>query len=50
LGALSADSLTRQVLGDPKVIARLHFEAPLSAEQRQKYVDLWEETKAYFAQ
>jgi spermidine/putrescine transport system substrate-binding protein len=50
VGELSADSLTRQVLGDPKVISRLHFEAPISEEQRQKYVELWEETKAYFAQ
>jgi spermidine/putrescine transport system substrate-binding protein len=44
------DSLTRQILTKPDVIERLNFKGPLSDEQRQAYLDLWQETKAYFAE
>lgn len=47
--ALAEESLTRQVLGDPAAISRLHFQSPLSDEQRAEYVELWEEVKTYFA-
>ena len=50
INELSADSLTRQVLGDPTTVARLRFQGPLSDEQRQAYLDLWEETKTYYAE
>jgi spermidine/putrescine transport system substrate-binding protein len=50
INELSADSLTRQVLISPANLARLKFQGPLSDEQRQTYLDLWQETKAYFAQ
>jgi len=50
LGALSSDSLTRQVLTAPENLPRLKFQGPLSDETRQSWLDLWEETKAYFAQ
>jgi spermidine/putrescine transport system substrate-binding protein len=50
INELSADSLTRQVLTTPDSIARLKFQGPLTDEQRQSYLDLWQETKAYYAQ
>jgi len=50
LNELSATSLTRQVLTNPENLKRLKFQGPLSDEQRQTYLDLWQETKAYFAQ
>ncbi len=50
INELSAESLTRHVLTDPANIARLKFQGPLSDEQRQSYLDLWQETKAYYAQ
>lgn len=48
--ALSAESLTRQVLANPANVGRLKFQGPLSDETRQAWLDLWQETKAYFAQ
>ncbi len=47
---LPDSSLTRQVLTQPDAIKRLNFKGPLSDEQRQTYLDLWQETKAYFAE
>ncbi len=47
---LPETSLTRQVLTKPEALKRLNFKGPLSDEQRQAYLDLWQETKAYFAQ
>lgn len=50
VGALAEGSLTRQVLGDPANVGRLKFSGPLSDETRQAWLDLWQETKAYFAE
>jgi spermidine/putrescine transport system substrate-binding protein len=50
IDALSADSLTRQVLANPANVGRLKFQGPLSEETRQTWLELWQETKAYFAQ
>ncbi len=50
LDALPESSLTRQVLGQPENLGRINFKGPLSDEQRQAYLDLWQETKAYYAQ
>ena len=47
---LPETSLTRQVLTKPDALSRLNFKGPLSDEQRQAYLDLWQETKAHFAQ
>jgi spermidine/putrescine transport system substrate-binding protein len=47
---LPESSLTRQVLTQSDALKRLNFKGPLSDEQRQSYLDLWQETKAYFAQ
>ncbi len=50
LAELPESSLTRQVLGQPENLKRINFKGPLSDEQRQAYLDLWQETKAYFAE
>ena len=47
---LPDSSLTRQILATPDALKRLNFKGPLSDEQRQEYLDLWQETKAYFAE
>ncbi len=47
---LPEDAMNRAVLGDPAVVARLQWMAPMSDEQRAQYQELWDETKAYFAQ
>jgi spermidine/putrescine transport system substrate-binding protein len=47
---LPETSLTRQILTTPEAQSRLNFKGPLSDEQRQAYLDLWQETKAHFAQ
>jgi spermidine/putrescine transport system substrate-binding protein len=43
-------SVTRTVLTTPESMARINFKNPLSDEQRQSYLNLWQETKAYFAE
>lgn len=47
---LPADAFNRAVLGDPAKVARLHFMAPLSDMQREKFLEVWEEVKTEFAQ
>lgn len=47
---LPDSSLTRTVLAAPEALPRLNFKGPLSDEQRQSYLDLWQEVKASFAQ
>ena len=46
---LPADAFNRQVLGDPKATANLQFMAPLPDERREAFLELWEETKTYYA-
>ena len=46
---LPPHSLTRTILATPENLKRINFKGPLSEEQRQAYLDLWQETKAYFA-
>lgn len=43
-------AMNRAVLGDPEVVKRLQFMAPMSDEQRAKYQELWDEVKTSFAQ
>lgn len=47
---LPPTSLTRKILATPENMKRINFKGPLTEEQRQAYLDLWQETKAYFAQ
>lgn len=46
---LPESSGTRTVLTTPENLKRINFKGPLTDEQRQAYLDLWQETKAYFA-
>ncbi len=47
---LPADAFNRRVLGDPKATANLQFMAPLPDERREAFLELWEETKTYYAE
>lgn len=47
---LPESSLTREILALPENLKKVNFKGPLSDEQRQTYLDLWQETKAYFAE
>jgi spermidine/putrescine transport system substrate-binding protein len=46
---LPPDDLNR-VIYKPEYLEQLQFQGPLPDDRRQKFVDLWEETKAYYAQ
>ncbi len=50
VGALSEDSMTRQVLTDPENVDRLHFGRPMDDGKREQYLELWQETKAYYGE
>jgi len=50
VGQLADNSLTKQVLTQPDALKRLRCKGILSVDQRQAVLDLWEETKAYYAQ
>ena len=47
---LPADAFNRTVLGDPETVSRLHFMAPLTDEQREQFLEIWEEVKTEFTQ
>jgi spermidine/putrescine transport system substrate-binding protein len=49
-GELPADAMNRTILGDPEVVKRVQWMAPLSDEQRQKNQELWDEVKTKLAQ
>ena len=46
--AFRDNPLNRAVLGDPEVVKRVQWMAPLSDEQRQKNQELWDEVKTSF--
>lgn len=50
MAALPEGAFNRVVLGDPAVGERLQFMAPIPEERRQAYLELWQETKTYFAE
>lgn len=50
IAALPADAFNRAVMGDPAILSRLKFMAPIAPAERQKYLDLWQETKTFYAQ
>ncbi len=45
VAALPEDSFNRKVMGDPKVTERIQFQAPVTDEQREKYLAVWQELK-----
>ena len=47
---LPEDAFNRQVLGNPEATANLQFMAPLSDSRREEFLEIWEETKAYYAE
>ena len=48
--ALPEDAMNRSVLGDPEVVKRLQWMAPLSDDQRKAYQELWDTVKTTLAQ
>lgn len=48
--ALPADAMNRAVLGDPEVVKRVQWMAPMTDEERQQRQELWDEVKTAFAQ
>ena len=44
--ALPDDAFNKRVLGDPEVVARVQFQRPVSDEDREAYLALWQELKA----
>lgn len=50
VGQLSDSSLTKKVLTEPEALKRLNVKGNLTDEQRQAMLDLWQETKAFYAQ
>jgi len=49
MGMLPEDAFNRQ-FSDPETTANLQFMAPLSDETRETFLEIWEETKAYYAE
>ncbi len=45
LAALPEDAFNRKVMGDPTVAKRIQFQTPITDEQREKYLALWQELK-----
>lgn len=46
VAGLDESAFNRAVLGDPAVAARIQFQEPVSEEDREKYLQLWQELKA----
>ncbi|MFV0244247.1 MAG: extracellular solute-binding protein [Qingshengfaniella sp.] len=44
--ALPDGAFNKRVLGDPQVVARVQFQAPITDEQRGSYLKLWQDLKA----
>lgn len=44
--ALPDDAFNKRVLGDPEVVARVQFQRPVSDENREIYLELWQGLKA----
>ncbi|MFM8745122.1 MAG: PotD/PotF family extracellular solute-binding protein [Aestuariivirga sp.] len=50
MAGLPEDALNRAVLGDPEVVKRVQWMAPVTDQQRQAQQELWDEVKTSFAQ
>jgi spermidine/putrescine transport system substrate-binding protein len=48
--ALPEDAMNRSVLGNPEVVNRLQWMAPMSDDQRKAYQELWDTVKTTLAQ
>lgn len=46
VAGLDESAFNRAVLGNPAVAARIQFQKPVSDENREKYLQLWQELKA----
>ena len=46
--ALPLDSFNRAVLGDPAKMANVQIMGPIDDGMREQFLELWQETKAYF--
>lgn len=44
--ALADDAFNKRILGDPEIAARVQFQKPVSDEDRQTYLELWQRLKA----
>lgn len=44
--ALPEDAFNKRVLGDPEVVARAKFQAPVTDETREAYLEIWQGLKA----
>ncbi|WP_299669124.1 extracellular solute-binding protein [uncultured Ruegeria sp.] len=44
--ALPDDAFNKRILGDAAVVARVQFQRPVSDENREKYLELWQGLKA----
>ncbi|EEB82864.1 periplasmic spermidine/putrescine-binding protein or ABC transporter [Roseobacter sp. GAI101] len=44
--ALPDDAFNKRILSDPEVVARVQFQRPVSDENREAYLALWQELKA----
>jgi spermidine/putrescine transport system substrate-binding protein len=44
--ALPEDAFNKRVLGDPEVVARVQFQRPVTEEDRERYLAIWQELKA----
>lgn len=44
--ALPDDAFNKRILGDPEVVARVQFQRPVSDDNREKYLELWQGLKA----
>jgi spermidine/putrescine transport system substrate-binding protein len=45
VAGLPDTSFSKAVLGNPETVSRVQFLAPVSEENRKKYLELWQELK-----
>ncbi|MBC6439281.1 MAG: extracellular solute-binding protein [Rhodospirillales bacterium] len=50
MNALPVTAFNRRILGNPAATANLQFMAPLSDRTRETFLEIWSETKAYYAE
>lgn len=50
MGQLPEDAFNRQVLGGEGATDNLQFMAPLPDDRREQFLEIWQETKAYYAE
>ena len=50
MAALPEDAFNRAVLGAEGATDNIQFMGPLSDDKREQYLEIWDETKAYYAE